>query len=85
MDVIKGNFGAKAPSDLASILRQMADDVDAARITAVVIAAVEYRGPAIEHGYDDDSSYVLHFAASLETSLVLSTLLCDSALQKFKV
>lgn len=73
MTIIEAKFGKRAPDDLANILRSMADDVDAGRITSAVFAFTK-----IGH-------YELNFSASLEDSLVLSTLLHDSAIQKFKL
>ena len=72
MKVIQGKFGATAPDDLAAFLRQAADDVDNGVITGMVFAAVRH------------NEYTLSFSTSLETSLVLSALLNNSAIQNLR-
>ncbi len=64
-------FGKRAPIDLSGILRNLADDVDAGRITELVAA------------YLIDGEYEFAHAASLGDSLVLSTLLHKRVVDRF--
>lgn len=65
-------FGKRAPDDLPGILREMAGAVERGEITSMVTACV--RG----------GQYEIGFSASLEDSLVLSTLLHTRSIEKFR-
>lgn len=71
-DLVMLKTGPKAPEDLAKRLREEADAVDRGEITAYVSAFVR------------DGQYEVAFGASWVDSLVLSTLLQTTAVEKFK-
>ena len=70
--VVQGGFGAKPASDLARILRELADKADSGEVVDLVYACV------------NGGQYELGFSASMTDSLVLSSLLQNSAIDKFK-
>lgn len=70
MEIIKGNFSKKAPSDLADILRKAADDVEAGIITSAIF------------GFVKETEYTTHFSASPEEAVVLAALLQVHATNK---
>lgn len=71
MKVVKAEFGKRAPVDLSSQLRELADAVDNGEI--VDLCAVFVR----------NDSYDILTAASLEQRLILPTLLHRSTVDKF--
>lgn len=72
MKVIQGAFGHQAPTNLASDLRALADAVDRGEIKELITA------------YIQEDQYTFLFAASLQTSLVLSTLMQDTAINNLR-
>jgi len=60
------------PPDLSARLREMADDVEAGRVTAMIV------------GYVFDGSYEFLWPSSLADSLTISTLAQASALDRFR-
>lgn len=73
MKVIEGGFGNRAPSDLADVLREMADAVDRGKITALVAAYVQ------------DDEYLFTYGTSMTQAVVLSSMLQDQSLQRMKI
>jgi hypothetical protein len=73
MKVIEGGFGNKAPSDLANVLREMADSVERGDITALVAAYVE------------NGEYLFTYGASMSQAVVLSSMLQDQSIQRMKI
>ena len=63
---------SKLPADLPGRLRQMADDVEAGSVTAMVV------------GYVCDDKYEFMWPSSLIESLTIATLLQASALDRFR-
>jgi len=73
MEVIDGRFGKQVPDDLSQRLRELADEVDKGYITGMVIA------------YIGDAEYSFVFGTSLSESIVLSTLLHQSSIDRMRV
>ncbi len=63
MKLIKGQFGDRAPEDLSTRLRELADAVDNGEVTSLVAA------------YIDGDNYSFLFGASLRDAIVLTALL----------
>jgi hypothetical protein len=72
MKVIDGGFGKQVPDDLSKRLREMADEVDKGDITGMVVA------------YICDGDYSFIFGTSLSESIVLSTLLKQSSIDRMR-
>ena len=73
MKVIEGGFGNRAPSDLANVLREMADAVDRGEITGLVAA------------YVHNDEYLFTYGTSMSQAVVLSSMLQDQSIQRMKV
>ena len=71
-EVIDGRFGKQAPEDLSQRLRELADEVDKGYITGMVVA------------YVGDGEYSFVFGTSLSESIVLSTLLKQSSIDRMR-
>lgn len=62
----------RPPSDLAAVLRDMADRVDAGAITEMLVVRVE------------NGSYEFMYGASLADSIVMASLLLHSCVERMK-
>lgn len=71
--VIEAKFGKQPCTDLSKQLRELADAVDRGEITDLVCSCVENGG------------YTFLTGASLESCLVLSTLLHERIIGRFKL
>lgn len=72
VEIVRGNFGRRAPADLADQLRKLADLVDQGQLeemTALYVANGEYQ---------------ILWAASLESSLAHAALLLKRAADRFE-
>lgn len=72
MEIVKPAFGPQAPKDLSQKLRAIADAVDRGEI-------VDFVGAYIEGG-----NYCFLYGSSLQTELILSTLVHANCIQRFR-
>jgi hypothetical protein len=71
-NVVLLNPKSPLPDDLPSVLRQLADDVESGAVTAMVV------------GYKEDDTYKFLWPSTLESSLIISALANDRAIERFR-
>lgn len=71
-DIVRLDVGARPPSDLSKRLRELADAVDRNEIVELVAAYVQ------------DGNYEFLYGASLVDSIIMSTLLQNSCVNRMK-
>lgn len=72
LKVVQASFKAPSlPNDFAAMLRKIADDVDAGRVTAAAMAFIH------------DGTYMIVMPSSIEETLTLATLLHKRSVDAF--